>query len=69
MKQQKPPCRKKSYQKIGFDLKLLIIDQIQNGRISVNYAADSLKDDYLFWLEREPNFTNDIIPTLEVYQE
>jgi len=39
MKQQKLPCRKKAYQKIGFDLKLLIIDQIQNGRISVNYAA------------------------------
>mgnify|MGYP000850208696 FL=1 len=39
MKEQKVPCRKKSYEKVGFDLKLLIIDQVQNGRISVNYAA------------------------------
>ena len=33
MKEQKVPCRKKSYEKVGFDLKLLVIDQIQNGRI------------------------------------
>jgi len=39
MKEQKLSCQKKSYEKIGFDLKLLIIDQVQNGRISVNYAA------------------------------
>ncbi|MCG8247853.1 helix-turn-helix domain-containing protein [Tenacibaculum finnmarkense] len=35
----KLPCRKKNYNKIGFELKLFIIDQIHNGRISVNYAA------------------------------
>jgi len=39
MEEQKVPCRKKSYEKVGFDLKLLIIDQIQNGRISINYAS------------------------------
>ena len=33
------PCRKKNYNKVGFELKLFIIDQIHNGRISVNYAA------------------------------
>ena len=33
------PCPKKEYQKIGFDLKLSIIDQIANGQISVNHAA------------------------------
>jgi hypothetical protein len=36
---KKQPCPKKEYQKIGFDLKLSIIDQITNGQISVNYAA------------------------------
>ncbi|WCC44024.1 helix-turn-helix domain-containing protein [Tenacibaculum finnmarkense] len=35
----KLPCRKKNYNKVGFELKLFIIDQIHNGRISVNYAA------------------------------
>jgi transposase-like protein len=36
---QKEPCRKKIYTKVGFELKLLIIDQIQNGQISTNFAA------------------------------
>ncbi|MDO6739507.1 helix-turn-helix domain-containing protein, partial [Wenyingzhuangia sp. 2_MG-2023] len=36
---QKQHCRKKSYTKVGFELKLLIIDQIQNGQISTNFAA------------------------------
>lgn len=39
MKDKNQPCRKKSYKKVGFDLKLIIIDQIQNGQISVNHAA------------------------------
>jgi transposase-like protein len=37
--QKKSPCRKKEYQKISFDLKLSIIDQIKNGQISINHAA------------------------------
>jgi transposase len=40
MKDKKPPCRKKSYSKVGFELKLLIIDQISNGQISANHAAE-----------------------------
>ena len=32
-------CRKNEYQKIGFDLKLSIIDQITNGQISINHAS------------------------------
>ena len=39
MKDKNQPCRKKSYKKVGFDLKLIIIDQIQNGQISINHAA------------------------------
>lgn len=39
MKEEQLPCQKKTYQKIGFDLKLSIIDEIQNGRISINYAS------------------------------
>ena len=35
----KQPSRKKNYNKVGFELKLFIIGQIHNGRISVNYAA------------------------------
>jgi transposase-like protein len=36
---KKEPCPKKEYQKISFDLKLALIDQISNGQISVNHAA------------------------------
>ncbi len=55
MKQQKLPCRKKAYQKKGFDLKLLIIDQVQNGRISINYAAkkyDISRSSIDYWLKK-----------------
>jgi len=55
MKQQKLPCRKKTYEKIGFDLKLLIIDQIQNGRLSVNYAAKKYnvsRSSIDYWLKK-----------------
>jgi transposase-like protein len=36
---KKEPCPKTEYQKISFDLKLALIDQISNGQISVNHAA------------------------------
>lgn len=55
MKEQKAPCRKKSYKKVGFDLKLLIINQVQNGRISVNYAAKKYnisKSSIDYWLKK-----------------
>ena len=38
-KKTKHPCRKKNYNKVGFELKLFIINQIHNGQISVNYAS------------------------------
>ena len=34
-----PDCRKKAYEKVSFDLKLSVIDQINNGQISVNHAS------------------------------
>ena len=35
----KPDCRKKDYEKVSFDLKLSVIDQINNGQISINHAS------------------------------
>ena len=55
MKDNKPPCPKKEYQKVSFELKLMIIDQIQNGQISVNYAAKSynVSRSYIdYWLKK-----------------
>ena len=55
MKDNKPPCSKKEYQKISFELKLMIIDQIQNGQVSVNYAAKSYnvsRSSIDYWLKK-----------------
>lgn len=35
----------------------------------LRYSVDSLKNDYVFWLQRKPNFTDDVIPTLELYRK
>jgi transposase len=39
MKTQKEPWRKRSYEKATLELKLFVVDQIQNGQISTNYAS------------------------------
>ena len=56
---KKQPCPKKEYQKIGFDLKLSIIDQITNGKISVNYA-DKLhgisRSSITYWMKKLRSF-------------
>lgn len=38
-KKPDPDCRKKAYEKVSFDLKLSVIDQINNGQISINHAS------------------------------
>ena len=56
---KKQPCPKKEYQKIGFDLKLSIIDQITNGQISVNYAAKLhgiSRSSITYWLKKLRSF-------------
>lgn len=61
MKQQKLPCRKKEYQKFSFDLKLSIIDQINNGQISANYASKKYevsRSSITYWLKKLSNFEN-----------
>ncbi|CAM1334791.1 helix-turn-helix domain-containing protein [Tenacibaculum aestuariivivum] len=39
MKLQKQAWRKKTYEKVTLELKLFIVDQIQNGQISTNFAS------------------------------
>ncbi|APZ47709.1 DNA-binding protein [Polaribacter reichenbachii] len=39
MKTQKQPWRKKAYEKATLELKLFVVDQIQNGQISSNFAS------------------------------
>lgn len=59
--QKKATCRKKTYQKISYEQKLRIIDQINNGQISLNYASKkydvsrSLLD---YWIKKLSNFSS-----------
>jgi transposase-like protein len=57
--QTKSPSRKKEYQKISFDLKLSIIDQIKNGQISVNHAAkvhQISRSSITYWIKKLSSF-------------
>jgi len=59
MQQQKDTCRKKTYQKFSFDLKLSVIDQINNGQISVNHASKKYnisRSSINYWLKKLSNF-------------
>ena len=55
MKEQNEHCRKISYKKVGYDLKLVIVDQIQNAQISINYASDKYqvsRASIYYWLKK-----------------
>ena len=52
-------CPKIEYRKIGFDLKLSIIDQISNGQISVNHAAKLhgiSRSSITYWMKKLRSF-------------
>ena len=52
-------CPKKDYQKVSFDLKLIIIDKIANGQISVRHAAEIYgisRSSINYWLQKLSTF-------------
>lgn len=54
-------CRKKQYQKVSFDFKLSVIDEISNGQISVNHAAKKYgisRSSIDYWMRKLANFSN-----------
>jgi transposase len=56
MKTQKAPCRKKTYEKVTLELKLFVVDQIQNGQISTNFASkkyDVPRTTISYWLKKQ----------------
>jgi len=59
MKTQKNTCRKKEYQKVTYEHKLFVIDQIKNGQISVNYASkkyDISRSSINYWMKKYATF-------------
>lgn len=58
-KPKKLPCRKKNGKQVSFDFKLSVIDEINNGRISVNYAAKKhniSRSTIQYWMEKLSNY-------------
>ena len=58
-KPKKLPCRKRNGKQVSFDLKLSVIDEINNGRISVNYAAKKhniSRSTIQYWMEKLSNY-------------
>jgi transposase-like protein len=56
---KKQPCPKKDYQKVGFDKKLQIIDEIHNGLISVNHASEVYgisRSSITYWIKKLSSF-------------
>jgi transposase-like protein len=57
--QEKRYCRIKEYQKISFDLKLSIVDEIHNGQISINHAAEVYnvsRSSITYWMQKLSSF-------------
>lgn len=55
MKPQQEHWRKKSYQKVTLETKLLVVDQISNGQISTNFASkkyDVPRTTITYWLRK-----------------
>ena len=67
-------CRKKQYQKVSFDFKLKVIDEINNGQISVNHASvkyNISRSSITYWLKKLSNFeskSNSMSKTDEIKQ-
>lgn len=52
-------CRKKQYQKASFEFKLSVIDQIHNGQISINHAAEVYnisRSSISYWMQKLSTF-------------
>jgi len=55
MKSQNEHWRKKSYQKVTLETKLLVVDQILNGQVSTNFASkkyDVPRTTITYWLRK-----------------
>jgi len=59
--QKKDPCRKRNGREISFDFKLSVIDEINNGLISLNYASKKYnisRSTIEYWRSKLSNYTS-----------
>lgn len=53
-------CRKNDYQKVTFEYKLFVIDQINNGQISANFASKKYnisRATIHYWMKKLSNYS------------
>ena len=58
-KPKKLPCRKRNGKQVSFDFKLSVIAEINNGRISVNYASKKYnisRSTIQYWMQKLSNY-------------
>jgi len=59
--QKKEGCRKDGYEKVTFEHKLFVIDQVNNGQISANYASKKYnipRSTIHYWMEKLSNYSS-----------
>lgn len=59
--QKNQTSRKKNGKEVSFDFKLFVIDEINNGRISLNFASkkyDISRSTIDYWLKKLSNYTS-----------
>lgn len=57
--QKKQTCRKEKYEKTSFEFKLFVIDQINNGQISANFASKKYnlsRSTIHYWMKKLSNY-------------
>jgi len=57
--QKKQPSRKRNGKEVSFDFKLSVIDEINNGQISANYASKKYnisRSTIAYWIKKLSNF-------------
>ena len=60
-KQTKRPCRKRNGKQVSFGFKLAVIDEINNGQISVNHASSKYnisRSTIDYWMLKLSNFSS-----------
>lgn len=59
--QKKTPCRKKNGREVSFEFKLSVIDEINNGFISANYASEKYnisRSTIAYWIKKLSNYAS-----------
>ena len=59
--QKNLPCRKRNGKEVSFDFKLSVIDEINNGLISANYASKKYnvsRSTIAYWMKKLSNYAS-----------